>query len=217
MEFKEGLSIEIKGEELILLPQKAIYWPKEKTLLIADLHLGKGNHFRKNGISIPSTAHQKNWGRLDDLASIQHLEKIIFLGDLFHSSFNDECLQLQEFILERPSIQFELVQGNHDILNDENYLQMDLHIHPQAIELGPFLLSHEPIIEDGKYNIAGHIHPGVKLRGRGRQSQRIACFQFGKNSALMPAFGDLTGLHAVNVKKSDQIFLIVDEQIIPAQ
>ena len=33
--------VQLAGEELWLLPEKAIYWPAQQALLIADVHFGK--------------------------------------------------------------------------------------------------------------------------------------------------------------------------------
>ena len=51
--------IELFGEKLDLLPQKAIYYPQHKTLLAADLHLGKAGHFRNAGIAVPVTGKEQ--------------------------------------------------------------------------------------------------------------------------------------------------------------
>ncbi len=212
----EGLFTEVLGEELQLLPQKAIYWPKNKCLLIADLHLGKGNHFRKNGIAIPSSSQRSNWEKLRELFQIPELKRVIFLGDLFHSVYNEDCLVFEELVDEFPEVEFELVVGNHDILDQEIYKKMGLVIHQEKLEIPPFTLSHEPLETSlESYNLAGHIHPGVRLKGKGRQSHRAACFYFGKNNGLLPAFGSLTGLHTLKVKKQDTVYILIEDKVVP--
>jgi metallophosphoesterase superfamily enzyme len=56
-------------------------------------------------------------------------------------------------------------------------------------------LTHEPLqnVDADKFNIAGHVHPGTILKGRGRQSIKLPCFWMYKNQLIMPAFGNLTG------------------------
>ena len=54
------MQIEVHGESFVLYPQKAVFWPKHKILMIADLHLGKINHFRRSGIAVPTKANDKN-------------------------------------------------------------------------------------------------------------------------------------------------------------
>lgn len=218
--FDKGEIIKIREEELELLSQKAIYWEGQSTLFIADLHLGKGKHFQKNGIAIPESASNKNWILLHQLFRIEGLKKVIFLGDLFHSAYNRDCVVFKELIDLYPSLKFELVLGNHDVLDPDLYLNMGLEVHQEILSIPPFIFSHEPLEEEqqkGLYNLAGHIHPGVKMRGKGKQSLRVACFHFGKTKALLPAFGSLTGLHLIEVKKEDSVFVVVDDQVIPIQ
>ena len=52
------LPLEIQGDELFLLVQKAIYWPKEKLLILSDWHLGKASHFRKEGVYAPKELNE---------------------------------------------------------------------------------------------------------------------------------------------------------------
>jgi DNA ligase-associated metallophosphoesterase len=208
--------IELKGEKLLLLPQKVIVWPEQKLLLIADLHLGKTSHYRNNGIAVPANSSLKNWKLLHQVFRQPGVERVIFLGDLFHSTFNKEWEVFGELIGAYDHLQFELVLGNHDILEPVAYEKLGFKIHFQPLLVDPFLLSHEPLPEDSTYyNLAGHIHPGVRLRGKGRQSHKTACFYFGENGGILPAFGTFTGVSVVPVKKDDQVFVVVNRNVIP--
>ena len=60
----------LKDMQLELLPEMAIHIPQEKTLLLADLHLGKVNHFRRSGIPVPTKTNEKNIDRLIGLLQI---------------------------------------------------------------------------------------------------------------------------------------------------
>jgi metallophosphoesterase superfamily enzyme len=79
------MKVEISGELFELLPNKAMFWPKMKALLIADLHLGKINHFRKSGIALPSKANDRNIEMLVELIHQVRPDRVLCLGDLFHS------------------------------------------------------------------------------------------------------------------------------------
>jgi metallophosphoesterase superfamily enzyme len=99
-------------------------------------------------------------------------------------------------------------------------------VHAQ-LQLGPFLLTHHPLEESSEqpgaevtpkyYNLAGHLHPGVTLRGGGRQSVTLPCFYFGRNTGLLPAFGAFTGLARIKPRKEDKVYVIADEKIIPVE
>ena len=45
--------VEVGGAALHLLPQKAAWWPAERTLLVADAHIGKAVSFRRLGVPVP--------------------------------------------------------------------------------------------------------------------------------------------------------------------
>lgn len=205
----------IEGIELWLLAQKAIYWPDKRRLLIADTHFGKISHFRKNGIRVPEEAAKENLSRLERLLYETRAIEVYFLGDLFHSELNREWLGFKQVIALFPNTEFHLIGGNHDILDELSYYRARLVYHPETLKLGPFLLSHEPLEEEYEgYNLCGHIHPGVRLRGTGRQSLRLACFHFGPNQGILPAFGEFTGTHRVEPKKSDRVFVIAEDRVI---
>lgn len=207
--------ITLAGEELWLLPQKAIYWPEQRCLFIADTHFGKIGHFRKEGIGIPAQAQENNYQRLFDLLIQVQAKKVYFLGDLFHSHMNSEWLSFKNTLSYFPNCEFHLVSGNHDILHASSYIQAQLHCHLESIPLGPFWLSHEPETPpEDYYNLCGHIHPGVALKGIGRQSLRLACYFFGPTGGILPAFGDFTGLYQLKPKKNDQVYLIAEGKVI---
>lgn len=201
------------NQHLFLLPDKAIFWKEENALLIADPHIGKITHFRKAGIAIPGKAAHENLWRLEQLISCHEPDKIIFLGDLFHSEMNTEWLMFKEFINRYSHIDFILILGNHDILHESSYLNSKMEIH-YSLQLGPYHLTHEPDEHQLLYNLSGHLHPGVKMTGKGRQSMRLPCFYFGKSSGILPAFGEFTGLHIIQPKSDDDVFIVTQNNII---
>ena len=80
----------INGQHFILHPSGAIYWEEKKSLLLADAHLGKVAHFRKNGIAVPRKAERAFYQKITQLLSLFSVKRILFLGDLFHSFQNNE-------------------------------------------------------------------------------------------------------------------------------
>ena len=64
------------------------------------------------------------------------------------------------------------------------------------------------------YNLAGHIHPAIKLKGKARQSLRVPCFYFGNENGILPAFGNFTGTASINIKKTDNVFVIAEKEVI---
>ena len=210
------MKVKILNEEFEMMSQKALLWKSRKIILLADMHLGKINHFRKAGIPVPAKAGYRNWEILIDLINATKPERMICIGDLFHSHYNYDWESFGQFIKNFTQLSFELVSGNHDILSDHQYNRYNVKVYVDELKLGNFTLSHFPVeeIENGKYAISGHLHPGVKLSGRGKQSLTLPCFYFGTRQAYLPAFGMFTGLAHIQPKKEDRIYVIADGSII---
>ncbi len=205
-----------KGMELTLLPEKAVWIDSMRTLLLADIHLGKASHFRKSGIPIPEQVHDLDYKRLKELIQRYSPKDVYFLGDLFHSSWNEQWEDLSSFLPQFPESTFHLVLGNHDILPTEKYQDTNLQVYRNAVILESFLLSHEPTIPPpGLLNICGHIHPGILLKGKAKQTVRIPCFYYSEEILVLPSFGNFTGLFLINGKKSDYVWGIAEERVIP--
>jgi uncharacterized protein len=210
------MEVELFHEKVTLLPQKALWFKTRKLLLVADLHFGKINHFRRSGIPVPAKANDKNTELLINLLNETKPDRLVFLGDLFHSHYNEEWEVVGQIRKHFSACSFELVLGNHDILSALQYERHTMVVYPNELKVGDFVFTHEPMetIEEGYYNLSGHLHPGVQLRGSGRQSITLPCFYFGKHQGILPAFGSFTGLARVSPKKEERIFVIAHDKII---
>ena len=209
-------SITFSDTTLHLLPEKAIWIEEIKSLFIADLHFGKATHFRKSGIPIPEPIHTIDLQVISLLIEKYTPTDFYILGDLFHSDWNEKWEELNNFLGGFTDTNFHLIKGNHDVLSPFAYRQSLFQIHENPVELGNLFLTHEPSeeIPDGKLNLCGHLHPGVRLYGKGRQSIRISCFHLSENQLILPAFGNFTGLAIIKRKPKDQIFGISGEKVI---
>lgn len=209
------MNIEVSGEELTLLAHKAIWLPLHQLVIISDLHFGKINHFRKSGIPVPPKANEKNAEQLIDILNLHKPKKTIFLGDLFHSHYNDEWEVLGQITKHFNTCKFELVRGNHDIMSEVQYQRHQIQVHENSLSVGRLVLTHEPMAEvpSGYYNLAGHLHPGIQLKGKARQSITLPCFHFGQHRGTLPAFGSFTGLARIKPKKEDRIFVVVENNV----
>lgn len=213
-----GLPFNLLGEDLILLPQRAIYWQQQKTLIAADVHLGKVGHFRKAGIAVPRDMEQDDLAILSDLIDEHRPEKILFLGDLFHSDMNADWDWFTLWRRRHAKIKITLIKGNHDIIHDRHYTELDIDLHDE-LQVGPFLMLHHPLTskqmeQATAYAFCGHIHPGVELVGRGRQRATLPCFAFGAKQGILPSFGRFTGKVAIRNQKTDRIFGVLKDKVI---
>lgn len=201
-------------QKLWLDPLCAMYWEEEDMLVISDLHLGKSGHFRRNGTPLPSNVGDNNHWNLALLIDRYSPEKVLLLGDLFHSEYNEEWDQFLDLKANYPDLKWILVKGNHDILDETIYSLSNLEV-VDVLYLGPFCFVHEPEDLEGKkgYGLAGHIHPCVRLSGKARQSLRLKCFWFGKSQGVLPAFGDFTGSHRIVPKKGDDVYVVAGDVV----
>ena len=206
------LEHKILEQTLCLSPEKAIFWKEKGILIIADLHLGKAGHFRKSGIPISDLVHHKDILSLEKLITKWKPVEVIFLGDLFHSEHNQGWETFKRWIKSKSPLLFTLILGNHDIMDAKAYHIQNLKV-VESMDLAPFSLTHIPENTE-YYNLAGHIHPAIKLSGKGRQSLRVPCFYFGEQHGILPAFGHFTGTGLIKVNKHDEVYGIAESQVI---
>lgn len=205
-------NITINNNDFKLHPSGAIYWENKKMLLIADVHLGKVVHFRKHGAAVPANAAYKNLEELTEVTNHFEPETVCFLGDLFHSKLNDEWEDFEKWV-EYSKAEVVLISGNHDIIPQYLYEDLGVKVFDELF-LEDFFLTHHPTERDGAFNFSGHIHPGIRMRGVGRQYIRLPCFFKTANSLILPAFGNFTGKHILKPTEKDEVFVIVDGEVI---
>ena len=110
--------------------------------------------------------------------------------------------------------EFELVVGNHDILDQKAYQEAGLIIHQEGKVVQPFYLSHHPDDISDYFNLCGHIHPGIRIRGKARQSIKLPCFWVRPRQMVLPAFGTFTGVHVVTPADSEVMYAIANREIL---
>lgn len=207
----------LQQQHLWLNPNRYIFWEEQKAIILSDVHFGKTGHFRKHGIAVPQSIFKEELQRLLDAITHHKAEKIIAVGDLFHSHANKEMDLFLKWRNDFAAIEFHLIKGNHDILKDEWYAAANIHLQ-NILNIHPFGFIHDlndiPGASNSDYFFSGHIHPGIQIKSTSKQSLRFPCFYFGENSAILPAFSRFTGLAGLKTKKSDTVFAIVEESII---
>jgi len=206
------MNILIQNQTFTLHPSGALYWEEKKILVISDVHLGKISHFRKHGIAIPQNAVQENFNRLTTV--IEHFcpDKVIFLGDLFHSSKNAEWNLFENWVTDCNS-ELILVAGNHDIIDEKHYDDINISV-VQILEIDDFFFTHHPTERENVFNFSGHIHPGIILRGLGMQSLKLRCFFYKPGQMILPAFGEFTGKFILKPSSEHLIYAIAGEEVI---
>lgn len=205
--------VKLAGAELWLLADKAIYYPEQRALLIADVHFGKAAAYRKLGQPVPHGTTQNNLQRLDELLSAYPCDRLIFLGDFLHAPESRAPATLEAIAAWRcrhPTLQITLIRGNHDKRAGDPPLELAIETVPEPLLMGPFALQHEPHPHPSHHVLAGHVHPVYHLQGRGRQRLRLACFYLHEGVSLLPAFGAFTGGYKVERDQHSRIYVVGD-------
>lgn len=210
----------IHGQHFWLSPQRCIYWEETKTLILSDPHFGKTGHFRKNGIAVPQPIYREDLQRLITEIAFYSPERVITVGDMFHSQVNKEMDLFLKWRKDFQLLELVLVKGNHDILSDEWYTAAGIRVMEGVYTENGFDFVHDPeeaVSDPGNFVFSGHLHPGIYIQGLGKQSLQFPCYYFSKKQAILPAFSKFSGLAMVKKKKSDTIFAIVDRSLVLIQ
>lgn len=210
--------IEILGMALQLLPEKAIYVEQSRCLLVSDVHLGKSETFQALGVPISNQVNQGTLDRLQQLCAKFAPDRLIILGDLFHSrqALVDEVLLVWREFLQTTSAQVQLIVGNHDRALVPTLKRLAIDYSTTAIHLEQLVLSHEPCPQPGYLNICGHIHPCVRIKTR-LDHLRLPCFYLNTahNQLILPSFGEFTGGYDMALKRNAIAYVIVDDRVVP--
>lgn len=207
------LATRLAGAELWLLAEKAMYYPAERTLLIADAHFGKAAAYRKLGQPVPHGTTDDNLQRLDHLLAAYDCQHLIFLGDFLHAPESHAAGTLRALLDWRErhrDLSVTLIRGNHDKRAGDPPSALRFQVVPEPLLLGPFALQHEPAPHPTHHVLAGHVHPAYRLLGKGRQRLRLPCFHMRGDVSLLPAFGAFTGGMNVEKADNDRVFVVGD-------
>lgn len=186
-----ALSILFAGQELLLHPSGALFWPDEKMLIVSDLHLEKGSFLAQFGSALP---HYDSRDTLLKLQQVMHHfqpQQVVCLGDSFHDSKALARLSAEDGRLLSALVnscpKWLWVLGNHDAAMEQAFAgETALYA-----DIAGIRLAHEPD-GDAKAQIIGHFHPKTTLALAGRRV-RGKCLLVNKDMLIMPAFGSFTG------------------------
>lgn len=204
-------TIQINNQHFTLHAHGGIYWKEKKCLLVADVHLGKSAHFRKNGSAIPSFTDVLNYQKLDELLQEFEVKQLIFLGDLFHSVYNSSWAAFSQWV-DRQDCTIDLVVGNHDVIPQHHFKNLGISVH-EILHMDAFTFTHHPLDKPANFNFCGHVHPGFRLRGNGRQYLNLACYYQQENQLILPAFGSFTGKYYISPEEGESIYVLAENEV----
>ncbi|MGB3615728.1 MAG: ligase-associated DNA damage response endonuclease PdeM [Elainellaceae cyanobacterium] len=206
---------------LQLLPERAVYLPEQKTLLIADLHVGKSETFQRFGIPVSNQVNHTTLNRLIRLCDRLQPKQLFILGDWFHAKEGlvHEVRALWTTFLETRRMAVELIVGNHDRhLLDDCLAAMPPHVTvaPET-EFAGLWLTHEPEPPPtmDSLTLCGHVHPCIRLRSS-LDTLRLPCFYWDRRSKMLilPSFGEFTGGYELPLSPDITAFAIAEDQVV---
>jgi len=205
----------LAGEPVLLLAQKALYWPRHKALVVADIHFGKAASFRAQGVPVPRGTTSQNLAALDLLIGQYEVGQIVFLGDFLHARAAHAPATLAAMLAWRrrhADLALTLVRGNHDRHAGDPARALGIEVVDEPCLRAPFCFCHHPDTAAPGYVLAGHVHPVFVLATRS-DALRLPCFVVGPQRMILPSFGAFTGGFPVAPQSGEAVFVSSGEAI----
>jgi DNA ligase-associated metallophosphoesterase len=213
-----NLTIELRGEDTVLLAERAFFWLRRRTLVAADMHLGKAASFRSFGIPMPGGTTHTDLERLSKSIEQTGARRLVLLGDLIHARAGRSqhvIGQVESWRARHAELEILHIRGNHDRKAGDPPRDWHMICLDEPLVEEPFIFRHYPEPSLNGYTLAGHVHPAVTMRGAGRQRERLPCFLIGEHVALLPAFGSFTGAFTVAPGLGDGVYVVADSEVLP--
>jgi DNA ligase-associated metallophosphoesterase len=218
MSAPQPIAITLAGETVWLLPQKAMYWPRERMLIVADIHFGKAAAFRSLGVPVPGGTTAANLEGLDQLIEQCGARHIVFLGDFLHAKTARApatMAAMQAWRERHSSLRLTVVRGNHDLHAGDPPAALDIAMVDEPWVQAPFAFCHHPDMLTEAYVLAGHVHPVRRVRS-GWERVTLPCFLLGPQRAVLPSFGAFTGGHAVTPQAGELVYVSTGDALFCA-
>ena len=183
----------LAGREMALVDGRALFWPGQAALVVADLHLEKASHFATRGQMLPPWDSADTLARLGRALSATGARRIFCLGDSFHDAGGPARLEngaRQALDALGAAADFVWITGNHDaaLANDAAWAGGPV---CEEAALDGVNLRHQARPGETAPELSGHFHPRHTIAPRGRRITR-PCAVAGANRLILPAFGTFT-------------------------
>jgi DNA ligase-associated metallophosphoesterase len=218
-----ALAREIRGETLLLHPERALSWPSRRLLVIADVHFGKGSVFAQHGIAVPGGTDAVERERIDSLLCATRSERLLIVGDFVHGPLapaSRVAAELDEWLKALHPVQLLLVTGNHDRMAARGW-QPQPAWRGDVLREGPFRFTHDVDdardVRDDAFRIGGHLHPVVALGGLRKRRPRVPVFWERPGALVLPAFGLFTGGYGIGLHDGGRAFAAGADQVLEVE
>jgi DNA ligase-associated metallophosphoesterase len=204
------LALEIRGEQLLLHPLRAVLWPARRTVIVADTHFGKSSVFGRHGLAVPHGADELDRTRLTALLAAAAAQRLLVLGDFVHGELAADgaaALELAHWLAALEGVRVQVVAGNHDRGAQRGWRAPVEWLAEDLLE-GPFRFTHaaEPSQHHAQFTLSGHVHPVVALGGLRKRRLRVPVFWERADGLVLPSFGLFTGGYRVEPRVDERVF-----------
>jgi DNA ligase-associated metallophosphoesterase len=208
-----SLTVPLNGEEFVFDHRRAVYWPRRKVLLAADLHWGKTQYLRNHGIAVTDNVFEADLRRLTGLLTDYEVRTLLVLGDLVHheAALSRGVVERVAELRDAYPCELLLVTGNHD-----RYTRFPPSwgvVEEPDFYIGDFYFTHEPVVGNRGFTFAGHLHPMLRLRA-GFDVLRLPTFILGDGFCHLPAFSAFTGGQDVKIEKGQRALVLGDDGLM---
>jgi uncharacterized protein len=211
-----ALELELRGQRVVLLAERAAYWRDQQMLWIADMHCGKAATFRSRHVPIPDGSMEADLARLTGVLERTQARRLAILGDWVHAArgCTDEVIEtVQAWRQLHRHVEMDWIRGNHDRLSESVRSRFGF-ADSLFLDHAPFRLQHEPGENADRFTIAGHLHPTMMLGGRGYPRVQLPCFQVRERVMVLPAFTSFAGGYPLPPGSGGRVFLIASEEVV---
>lgn len=199
-------TLEVRGQMLWLLPQRAVFLPESDTLIVADAEVG---------------ATEESLSVLSELVRRLEARRIIFLGDFLRAAHTDPAVMaaVQRWRELHGSIELTLVRSHLAVRSRlavpvvEPPVTLDIQSFDEPLMHRGLALCHRPRRMAGSFVLAGHMFPCVNIGGRSHGGHRVPCYWFSPRLGVLPAFGNVTGMQAIRPAKGERVFASAADRV----
>ncbi len=207
------MHVDVAGERMQLLPQRAMFWLARSTLLIADTHFGKDATFRRAGVPVPIESLRRDLDRLGETVALTGCERLMILGDFYHarSGRSDQTEQLlTRWFAAHRGLEVTVLEGNHDVHAGSPRADWGLVYRAKPQVEIPFAFMHDVDSANVEgvqkcVRVGGHLHPAMILRGPVGATRKVPCFVIGEDRVILPAFAGFTGGKTVRPRAGERL------------
>lgn len=183
------------GEEWQLVDGRALYWHRERALIVADLHLEKASFYALRGQMLPPYDSRATLERIALAIRASGARRVFCLGDNFHDAAGPGRMEPHAAgmlaALTRAT-DWLWITGNHDTHLAEGSSPDIGGTVAQEHAVGAIRLRHQARVGERAPELSGHFHPKLAISARGRRIAR-PCAVASETRLILPAFGALTG------------------------